>query len=363
MKPYLLIQCCLLAAGLLLAQVSQAQYHYVAGGEYYIDTDPGVGLATPVNADDGTFDNITEVVSKNISGLTTGFHTLNVRVRDNSNHWGPVFTTVLKVDDAVTARPVNITQGEVFWDTDPGQGNGAAMIAFDGNFNDALEKVMSNSFLPPLTTGLHTLNVRVKGNDATWSDVFTTVVRVDPALSARDIRITAGEAFFDTDPGEGAGTPLIAFDGNFNNALETVMAGTFLPPTIQGLHTLNIRVRGTDGAWSSVFTMVTRVDPAQTARTIKITSGEIFFDTDPGEGAAIPMIAFDGNFDNALEIVSSSNAGSLLSMGVHTMNIRVKGNDGAWSPLFTTVISVDTALAIPNVHIVAGECWWDENIA
>ncbi len=362
-KPYLLIQCCLLAAGLLLAQVSQAQYHYVAGGEYYIDTDPGVGLATPVNADDGTFDNITEVVSKNISGLTTGFHTLNVRVRDNSNHWGPVFTTVLKVDDAVTARPVNITQGEVFWDTDPGQGNGAAMIAFDGNFNDALEKVMSNSFLPPLTTGLHTLNVRVKGNDATWSDVFTTVVRVDPALSARDIRITAGEAFFDTDPGEGAGTPLIAFDGNFNNALETVMAGTFLPPTIQGLHTLNIRVRGTDGAWSSVFTMVTRVDPAQTARTIKITSGEIFFDTDPGEGAAIPMIAFDGNFDNALEIVSSSNAGSLLSMGVHTMNIRVKGNDGAWSPLFTTVISVDTALAIPNVHIVAGECWWDENIA
>ncbi|HUM46723.1 MAG TPA: hypothetical protein PLD84_07345, partial [Chitinophagales bacterium] len=302
MKPYLLIKCCLLALSLLIVSTSQAQYHYVAGGEYYIDTDPGVGLGTPLNAADGTFDNITEQLSKNITGLSNGLHTLNVRVRDNNNNWGPVFTTVIKKDAAVTARPMNITQGEVFWDADPGQGNGTAMVAFDGNFNDALEKVMTSSFTPPLTSGLHTLNVRVKGHDATWSNVFTTTVRVDPAIAARDIRISGGEVFFDTDPGQGNGSPMLAFDGNFNNALEQVMSGTLIPPTTAGLHTLNIRVHGPDGTWSPVFTTVTRVDPAQTARVIKITAGELFFDTDPGQGLATPLIAFDGNFNNALEV-------------------------------------------------------------
>jgi PKD repeat protein len=362
-KPYLLLTYCVLAVSLLMVSPVFAQYHYVAAGEYFIDTDPGVGSGTPLNAADGTFDNITEQLTKNITGLSIGLHTLNVRVRDNNGNWGPVFTTVIRKDPAVTARPMNITQGEVFWDTDPGEGNGVALIAFDGNFNDALEKISSGAFSPPLTTGVHSLNIRVKGHDATWSQVFTTVVRVDAAITARDIRIAAGEVFFDTDPGEGAATPLLAFDGNFNNALEQVKSGTLNAPNSTGLHTLNIRVRGPDGTWGPVFTTVTRVDPLPVAKNVKITSGEIFYDSDPGEGLGTPLLAFDGNFNNALETVSSSNTGASLSIGLHTLNIRVAGNDGAWSPLFTTVIVADTALPVPDIHIAAGEFWWDENLA
>jgi hypothetical protein len=51
------------------------------------------------------------------------------------------------------------------------QGNGTPLLAFDGNFNDAIESSKFNSI--SVSTGLHKLNIRVKGEDGSWSAVFS----------------------------------------------------------------------------------------------------------------------------------------------------------------------------------------------
>jgi len=37
-----------------------------------------------------------------------------------------------------------------------------------------------------------------------------------------------GEYFFDTDPGNGNATPMLAFDGNFNSSIESIKGGNIL---------------------------------------------------------------------------------------------------------------------------------------
>ena len=83
-----------------------------------------------------------------------------------------------------------------YWDTDPGLGNGISFVAIDGNFDLSIT-VPAQGVL---------LSLRLKDEDC-------------PALSSRTILIQAAEYFWDTDPGVGNGTPLLAFDGSFDQAL------------------------------------------------------------------------------------------------------------------------------------------------
>jgi Secretion system C-terminal sorting domain len=66
--------------------------------EYFWDTDPGLGLATPVLATDGNFNSAFEQLTKTGIALPSlGLHVLNIRIKDNVNGWGPVFRNVISV--------------------------------------------------------------------------------------------------------------------------------------------------------------------------------------------------------------------------------------------------------------------------
>jgi hypothetical protein len=54
----------------------------VAGGEFYIDTDPGVGHGTPMTYASGHIS-----AQTTISGLTRGTHYVYVRAKDNAGNW------------------------------------------------------------------------------------------------------------------------------------------------------------------------------------------------------------------------------------------------------------------------------------
>ena len=125
------------------------------------------------------------------------------------------------VHNGVTDRDIKIQTGEYFWDTDPGQGSGTSLVAIDGNFNQAVEEMLSSSINLP-TQGTHVLSIRLKDENGLWGNTFSKAIMVNPALSTRSIKIQQAEYFWDTDPGQGYGTPLVAFDGNFNQAIEDV---------------------------------------------------------------------------------------------------------------------------------------------
>ena len=151
--------------------------------------------------------------------------------------------------------------------------------------DEALENVFSNSIVPG--TGYHTFNIRVLDNDGNWSNVFKSVVFIDSAqqITVPDFSLSSGEYFWNTDPGQGNGTSLIAVDGNWDESLESVFKTiTSLPGP--GYNVFNIRVQDNDGNWSNVFKSVVYIDSLQqiTVPDFSLSSGEYFWDTDLGQG-------------------------------------------------------------------------------
>ena len=303
--------------------------------EYFWDADPGEGAGTTMVAFDGDFDNAIETAVS--STVTTpaqgGLHLFNVRVRDENDSWGPVFKRTIAVEDS--PRDIKITLAEYFWDNDPGEGTGTAMIAFDNDFNDAIETAIASSITAPSQGGLHLFNVRVRDENDSWGPLFKRTIAVED--SPRDIKITLAEYFWDNDPGEGSGTTLIAFDGDFNNAIETAISDNITTPLQGGLHLFNVRVRDENDSWGPVFKRTLVVE--DTPRDIKISLAEYFWDTDPGEGSGTAMIAFDGDFNEAIETVLSSAITTPAQGGLHLFNVRIQDENEIWGPVFKRTIS------------------------
>ena len=99
------------------------------------------------------------------------------------------------------------------------------------------------------------------------------------STNLRADNIAAGEYFWDTDPGQGNATPLIALDGNFNSAFEAIGQSNVGLPTV-GTHTLNVRAKDVTGAWGAIFKTVVQVGPSSTTlRSDGVINAEYFFDT------------------------------------------------------------------------------------
>ncbi|NHM07570.1 T9SS type A sorting domain-containing protein [Flavobacterium sp. CYK-4] len=316
----------------------------ITQGEYFWDNDPGQGNGNILLAFDGNFNQALESVMANNASLPNlGNHTIGIRVKANDGIWSPVFRKVLRVVNQNNSNSnVKITQGEYFWDNDPGEGNGYALLAFDGNFNQALESLLtSNATLP--APGTHSIGLRVKADDGRWGATFRKVFKVvDNNNSNSNVKIIQGEYFWDNDPGQGNGFALLAFDGNFNQALENVLANAANLPDI-GNHAIGIRVKADDGIWGPVFRKTFRLAANNnTNNSVKIVQAEYFWNTDPGAGNGTPMLAFDGNFNQAIEAILAANA-PFPSAGINLLNIRVIGDDGNWGNVYSKIVGIDIA--------------------
>ncbi len=235
----------------------------ITAAEYYWDTDPGAGNGIAVSAVDGNFGAALELILAETNTLPAqGAHTLGIRARDANNNWGAVFSTVVVVEPSVLDAPeINITQGEFFWDSDPGVGNGLPMMVFDGNFDSALEQVMvETSTLPAV--GSRVLGMRARDANSAWGPAFRVVVDVlNGAVSFPEIKVTEAEYYLnDEDPGPGNATPMIASDGNFDGALEAVRGGAVPAPVNAGANVLWLRARDANGVWGPSFGVVVNID-------------------------------------------------------------------------------------------------------
>ena len=229
------------------------------------------------------------------------------------------------------SRDLYITQAEYFWDSGPA----IPLIAFDGDFNSAIEDAMSEAVLPP--SGPHVLSIRAKDVDGNWSPAFRRVVVVEDQTITRGFNITHAEYSWDS----GTAIPLIAFDGDFNSAVEEVVSESSLTFPSGGSHVFSIRVQDEDGTWSPNFRRVVHFPVTGYSRDLYITQAEYFWDSDPGQGNGIPLIVFDGDFDAAVENLVGPNLE--LVGGVSVFNVRVRDVDGTWSPTFKRVVSLEAA--------------------
>jgi hypothetical protein len=156
----------------------------------------------------------------------------------------------------IWSQQYNISEAEYFWgQTDPGFGQGVALNAVDGTFNSAVEEVIANYNVTQTVYGSTLFNIRVKDADGNWGPTFKKVVFIGGVTNTpQEITITAFEYYFGNfDPGEGIGTPIVAFDGALDSAVEEVFRNQATWDVATGPILFNIRAKDANGNWGPVF--------------------------------------------------------------------------------------------------------------
>ncbi|MCB0761095.1 MAG: hypothetical protein KDC12_06180 [Flavobacteriales bacterium] len=202
---------------------------HINQAEYFWDADPGVGNGTPVtlNTTDLNIDTDLAVSSAGISG---GKHQLGIRIKGADGAWSPVRWTTVHVQG-------EFYEGEYFWDTDPGVGNGVAFtLSSEFQFMDQSISVDNTG----LTSGLHKLYMRVRTKNGSFGTTYERSIYI-----ARTI--VGGEYFWDTDPGVGNGEPLNTLNAGTTAQTCDVVSTVGIAP---GEHYLYVRTVSDDNVWS-----------------------------------------------------------------------------------------------------------------
>ncbi|MEZ5047640.1 MAG: hypothetical protein R2831_11690 [Chitinophagaceae bacterium] len=216
--------------------------------------------------------------------------------------------------------------GEVFFDSDPGVGNGIPITIQQVESGYEYDSTISiSSIATPLGMGpgLHNLYVRYanynSANTYEWSQYEVFPFFVNASSGNNFIK---AEYFFDTDPGIENGISILLngnpdsvdFSGNIStNGLEP------------GAHMLHIRVQSATGFWSIYESKKIFINNSNGSN---IVEAEYFFDTDPGIGNGV-SISISGNADSSILIGNVNTTG--LSYGEHLLYIRTKSILGEWS--------------------------------
>jgi hypothetical protein len=153
----------------------------IKGGEYFFGAvDPGNGSGTAFTVVDGAWDEAVESIiasAQPIPNLNSPV-LVNIRLKDNSNNWGPLFKKTIFINSgSLSTRSVDITYAEYFFGVfDPGQGQGTPIIAFDGALDDAVESVLRTNATWTVTTSPTLFNIRMRDANNNWGPLFKKTV-------------------------------------------------------------------------------------------------------------------------------------------------------------------------------------------
>jgi len=234
-----------------------------------------------------------------------------------------LYTLVILVFACLIPKQANsqtLTTGEYFFDTDPGVDNGTSFNISSPGTDITQSLAIDITGLP---AGFHSLNIRLKEAAGNWSLYENRTFYVQPALGNAVAEIIELEYFLDTDPGAGMGTPIDVVDGiSIDKSLSIALTG--LP---SGFHSLNIRMKDSEGIWSLYENRTFYVQPDVGIAAVDIIELEYFLDSDPGVGAGTIVDLTDGtSIDESFDIALTG-----VPIGFHSLNVRVKDANGLWS--------------------------------
>ncbi|MFN5168404.1 MAG: PKD domain-containing protein [Cyclobacteriaceae bacterium] len=298
--------------------------------EYFIDTDPGVGLAT--EAPGLTPDDVLTNFPIDISAvpLTAGPHTFYVRAKTSDGQWTHTHFRNFFVDAAV-ASPPTITNFS------PTSGNvGSTVIINGANFSTtpANNTVTFSGVAATVTASTATsLTVTVPAGTTTGPIIVTVAGLNSPSSTNFTLNapiINAAEYFFNTDPGPGNGIPISISTPDTQIDLPNLNFITTSLPV--GWHTVHVRAKDTNNTWGFYESRRIYVrEPAPTIDPIEppspINAMEFFYNTDngPGTGTSIPFTPVGSDAD-----ALNKNLANTLPIGWHTIHVRTKNALNTW---------------------------------
>ena len=307
----------------------------LTGLEYFFDTDPGYGQATPITI---APDALTYAADLGVSaaGLAPGLHTLHLRAKNSAEGWSHTHVRPVVVLGSLAGSGVVLDRVEYFVDNDPGFGNGTPAQFPAGTTNLADIAIPVN--LTALSPGLHVFSVRARTAGGQWSATHSRPFIIGAGGLASPL--TKLEYFFDTDPGFGGGTafPITGNPTDFSAVLN--MATQSLS---EGLHTVYVRAQSSTGGWSH-----THVRPfiKMPALSSQITRVECFVNTDPGQGNGQLMPTTPASGSDVVALLDLNVTS--LTVGAHRLFARARDDAGQWSATQSASFTVLTACSSPT---------------
>lgn len=239
-----------------------------ARGEYFWNSDPGIGRASRM-VHDGETDGY-HAFTIDASSLQPGMNMLGLRAY-SGGRWTQTYYSLVMVE----ADPAAVKwSGEYFWNSDPGVGK-ATPLPMDGA---AGGQIVAEIPAGALGSGANTLGLRVNSGGA-WSQTRTYLVAVPADPQAADWR---AEYFWDNDPGVGLATPLGVALGASGGMVDVELLTDGLAP---GQHTIGFRTCS-GRSWSPTVTSIVTV---KDNRRLEIIGAEYFWGADPGFGNGTPV--------------------------------------------------------------------------
>jgi hypothetical protein len=318
---------------------TEASSPRLAKGEYFIDTDPGIGNGIPLAYAyaDSIADTIADIAT---TGLVSGVHTLYIRYADSAGRWGTVQGANFAISGGAVAgetQAPRLRRREYFIDTDPGQGNGIGSII---PFADSVSDTISAISTAGLSTGGHLLYVRYADSAGNWGTAQSVGFAVSGTIAENaSPRMRKREWFVDTDPGPGNGNvATISYSDSVSDAV--AIATTGLP---LGGHVAYLRYADSTGAWGQLqsfpFTVSTAV---QQPPAPPLARREYFFDTDPGPGnGVVSTITVADSVNETLLSIPTTG----LSIGYHILYIRYADTAGRWGQVQSALINITTIVS------------------
>ncbi|MEP4532285.1 MAG: T9SS type A sorting domain-containing protein [Cyclobacteriaceae bacterium] len=290
----------------------------IQAAEYYLDTDPGFGLASAftVPTPEDTIE-IADIIPT--GSVSLGFHNLFMRVQDDGGRWSLPASQLVFIDASGATAVNEIVSFEYFFDDDPGYGNGTDLVPpAQGAALDFTESVTATG----LSTGFHHLFIRAFDEGGTWGVPISKLVYVDPASTGSVIPVQTAEYFFDDDPGYGAADQVALTAAADIDELIVATANSLSV----GFHNFYLRIQDASGRWSLPVTRAVYVDLSGNVFS-NIVELEYFFDTDPGfdQGTSIPISPSEP--EPIRELVVGASA---LGAGNHILGVRAKNADDVW---------------------------------
>ena len=218
----------------------------VAAAEYYIDTDPGIGNATSLQAVDGVMGSVQELITATtvpIGGLAMGTHTLYIRARNSRGLWGPTRAIPFEVQRTLFIAGADCGLGGL-GDTAP-TGTIYAMDAVNNPFDSVVEDVVKAGVKAATQVGTYRAFVRTRDSlslTSAWSYAEFRVATNGYYIWAGDYGLSGIDAVPDADPAGDGVMNAVKYACNMNPAL----AGGFsLPPGTGASGLPNVSLTGT----------------------------------------------------------------------------------------------------------------------
>lgn len=260
-----------------------------------------------------------------------------------------VFIICLIITNNANSQDTIITKIEYFIDTDPGVGNG--FVIFNGTPDDSVSIQNYNINVNNLPAGNHSLYIRSKNANGTWSVVSQQPFYIKPAVSG--FTLSKLEYFIDVDPGVGNATAISISESDSLNISNQPILITGLEP---GQHNLYLRSKNSNGTWSNLANRLFYIKTNDLNFTL--SKMEYFIDLDPGIGNGLNITVPIGDTISLKDIQLSQNS---LPIGDHHMFIRVKNSNGLWSNISTQKFKVCTnygALSKMDFHIETNQVFF-----